>query len=321
MTAIDAPTSTGADLLRQFLRDAALAEAGAALPVIPAPWERLARHNGWAVWLGHPPVPDDLELLPAAPELLWDDPFVALATATTVSLDYAERRGADSLASVADRLAREAPVAVVVPGDVQAALGSLIGEAEQLGIPIVRGSVDIRKRLAEIPSFAARSAAHGSLVSRSHDPSLSFQTVDAVDRIGGNPLSSFVLHHEGEQDGVSVIGERSARWGVEVGVQGHGVGLAETAALEAVVATYPSFLDGVTSRIEGHSLELAWSDDSEFTPQDVGEVIRIWLKALNGVDLVDVRIAFAPPQGRSALLTDMRARAAAFKEFRASSTT
>ncbi len=316
VTEIAAPGSTGAQLLRNALGDAALARAGAALPAIAVPWDRLASVLGWVVWLGHPPVPAGLPILPAPEELVWGDPLVALATAAAVSLDYASRRAEVGPLDMASMLRHEAPVAVIVPGDVHPTLAGAIAEAEQLGIPIVRDAAATVDILTAIPSFAARQVAHDGNVSRRHDPALSFQTIEAATRIGGNPLSSFVLHHEGERDGVSVIGNLSARFGVEIGVLDPAVGLEETAVLEAMAATYPSFLDGLTSRIEGHSLEVAWGSGDEPTAQDLGEVIRSWLKALHGLRLVDVRIAFAPLQGRSALLTDMRARAAAYKELR-----
>lgn len=313
MTKISAPGATGAELLRDtFGEDAALARAGAAFPAVSIPWEQLASVSGWAVWLGHPPVPSGLPILPVAAELIWDDPLVALAAATAVSLDYAVRRGAASSIATANLLRHEAPTAVIVPGEVHPSLLSAIDQVKQLGIPVVPGA----DTLTSIPSFAARAATHGSPVSVPHDPALSFQTIEVSDRIGGNPLSSFVLHHEGERDSVTVIGDLSARLGVEIGVLDPNIGLEETAGLEAIALTYPSFLDGVTSRIEGHSLEVAWASGYEPRPQDLGEVIRAWLKALQSLRLVDVRIAFAPPQGRSAFLTDMRARASAFKEFR-----
>ncbi len=313
MTKISASGATGAELLRDtFGEDAALARAGATFPAVPIPWEQLSSVSGWAVWLGHPPVPSYLPILPVAAELIWDDPLVALAAAAAVSLDYAVRRGAMNSIATANLLRHEAPTAVIVPGDVHPNLLSAIDQVKQLGIPVVPGA----DTLASIPSFAARAAAHGSRVSVPHDPALSFQTIEVSDRIGGNPLSSFVLHHEGERDGVTVIGDMSARLGVEIGVLDPKIGLEETAGLEAIASTYPSFLDGVTSRIEGHSLRVAWASGYEPRPQDLGEVIRAWLKALQGLHLVDVRIAFAPPQGRSAFLTDMRARASAFKEFR-----
>ncbi|MDP9472748.1 MAG: hypothetical protein M3Q71_19135 [Chloroflexota bacterium] len=316
MTDIGPSGSAAADFLHSALGDAALASAGAALPAVPVPWDLLARVPGWAVWLGHPPVPPDLPILPVAEEFVWGDPLVALATATIVSVDYAVRRARVYFTDIADLLRREAPVVVIVPGDVHPSLLQAIDDAERVGLPIVRGVGNVPAVLASLPSFAARQAAHAGGVKRPHDPALSLQTIEVAGRIGGNPLSSFVLHHEGERDGVSVIGDFSARFGVEVGVMSPAVGLEETANLEAMAATYPSFQDGVTSRIEGHSLEVSWANGYEPNARDLGEVIRAWLKALHGLRLVDVRIAFAPPQGRSALLTDMRARAAAFKAIR-----
>lgn len=317
MTAVGPSDSAGAEFLHRTIGDTALANAGAALPILLPPWDQLAWVPGWAIWLGHPPVPPDLPILPIAEEFVWGEPLVALATATMVSLDYAVRRSRLSSTGVADVLQREAPVAVIVPGDVHPNLLSAINDVEQIGIPVLRDAENLPALLASLPSFAARQSAHASNVRGPHDPALSFQMLEVAHHIGGNPLSSFVLHHEGERDGVSVIGDLSARFGLEVGILDPTVGLEETAELEAMVATYPDFLDGVTSQVEGHSLQVSWAAAHEPNVHDLGEVIRAWLKALYGLRLVDVRIAFAPPQGRSALLTDMRARAAAFKELRA----
>ena len=316
MSGSEISAGAGVEFLRTALGDTALTRAGAALPPVQVPWSGLAQVPGWVVWLGHPPVPADLSILPVPAELIWDDPLVALTTTAVVSIDYALHRSRATSENWAEVLRREAPVAVVVPGDVHPNLVSAIAAADRIGIPIIRGAADLPAALASLPSFAARRGAHSSPVSRPHDPALSFQTVDVAGSIGGNSLSSFVLHHEGERDEVTVIGDLSTRFAVEIGVYDTSVGLQETMDLEVMAATYPSFFNGVSSRIEGHSLAVSWAEDCEPSPTDLGEVIRAWLKALAGMSVVDVRIAFAPPQGRSALLTDMRARAAAFKELR-----
>ncbi len=48
----------------------ALGEHLADLPHFDVPWDRLAESDGWSVWLGHPPVPGAIEILPAPPELV-----------------------------------------------------------------------------------------------------------------------------------------------------------------------------------------------------------------------------------------------------------
>ena len=292
--------------------------AVAAPPLFDPPWDDLAKRSGWVFWCGHPPVPPlgDAAPLPAPPELLWDDPMTGLATATAIALDYATRRGAADRAAIQQVLRREGPLAVVVPGEVHESLLSALQEIAALGIPLIFGLDDLLPALAALPVFAARSTAHAAAVSRRHDPALSFQSITAVDHLGGNPLSSFVLHAEGERDGVTVIGAPSVRVGLEIGVRGPGIDLERTVALERAAASYPGFLDGVSSRLEGHSLEIEWAAAAEPSPSDLGETLRAWLMALDGADLVDVRLVFAPPVGRSAVLTEMRARAAAFKEYR-----
>ncbi len=312
---------TWTDVLRPVLGEAAaLVQASTTAPSFDPEFERLAVDPGWVVWLGHPPIPDlgAFRLLPAPPELLWDEPAHAVITAAGVSAEYARRRGATDAEAVSTMLRREGPLAVVVPGEVHESLRALLAELESLlGVPLVSGTHDLGERLRDVLPFAARVRGHAAPVGRPHDPALATQSFEVVERIGGNPLSSFVLHHEGERDGVSVVGEFGDRLGIEIGVRGAGIDLPETAALERFAAAYPAFLDGVISREEGHSLEIGWRDGARPTAELIGEAMRAWLKALDGVELVDVRIGFAPPHGRSAYLTDMRARAAAFKELRA----
>ncbi|CAA9547871.1 MAG: hypothetical protein AVDCRST_MAG73-2590 [uncultured Thermomicrobiales bacterium] len=292
-----------------------LAQAAVTLAPFDLPYGNLANLPGWILWLGHPPVPDGLPLLPAPSALLWDDPAQVLALGAAVALDYAARRGAADPAATRALLGRESPLAVLVPGEVSDALDPLLAEATALGLPVVRGGAVHRLAVGAIPAFASRETGHAAALGRPHDPALAFETVAGEVRIGGNPLSSYVLHHEGERDGVEVVGEPSARVGIEVGVLAPGVDLAATAALEAEAAAYPGFLQGVTSHVSDHSLAIGWEGIAP-TPVHIGEAIRVWLKAIHRLPLVDVRIAFAPPQGRSARLVDMRARAAEFKEIR-----
>ena len=295
-----------------------LASAAASVPSYGVDFQRLADVVGWVAWLGHPPVPDlgPFELLDAPPELLWGDPAATVVTVAGVVLDYAMRRGVVEPAAVTALLHREGPIAVVVPEPLHPNLTHLLQEAETLGITVLHGSNDLEERLFSVVPFAARRAAHAAPIGRRHDPALSFAEVRTVDRVGGNPLSSFVLHNEAEGDEVRVTGTFGPRLAIEVGVRRSGLDLPATSALEAAAATYPGFLSGVTSRFEGHSLEIGWADGARPTAEEVGEAIRSWLKALDGVASADVHIAFAPPAGRSALLTDMRARAAAYRELR-----
>jgi len=313
------PSAWGTLLTGAIGQQSVLSKTAALLPTFEPPWEHLARLSGWVVWLGHPPAPpfSDPPLLPAPSELLWDAPATSLATVAGLSLRYAQRRGAVTRAAIQRLLLREGPIAVIIPDEPHPSLCPALNEIAGLGIPLVPGTDALDVRLASIPSFAARLRGHAAPIARPHDPSLAFQSIAPVDTIGANPLSSFVLHHEGERDGISVTGEPSQRLGLEIGVRGPALGLAETIGLEASAATYPPFLDGVTSRLEGHSLEIGWAGKAKPDPPAIGHVLRAWLMALDVVDLVDVRLVFAPPTGRSAVLTDMRARAAAFREYRA----
>lgn len=295
-----------------------LVSAALSAPSYEVDFHRLALVPGWILWLGHPPVPDlsPYELLDAPPELIWDDPATAIITASGVALDYARRRGITKSSEGAALLRREGPVAIVAPEGIHPRLTPLLEDAERLGITVLHGAEELDLRLSRIASFAARRSAHAAPVGRPHDPALSFEEVATVDRIGGNPLSSFVLHNEAEGDEVRVTGTFGPRVAIEVGVRRLGLDLAATAALEATAAAYPGFLSGVTSRLEGHWLEIAWAERGSPSAHEIGEAFRAWLKALDGVSSADVHIAFAPPSGRSALLTDMRARAAAYKELR-----
>lgn len=309
---------TGEELLIAALGPASpLARAAIAVEPFVVPYDRLARVDGWVVWCGHPPAPSGIPLLPAPEHLLWGEPLDALAAAAAVSADYAARRGARDAAGMAAILRNEGPVAVVVPEPVHPRLAAALDDLLRLGVPVVEAAWDVEQALAAVRSFAARRRAHAAPVQRLHDPALSFQQIAVVDRIGGNPQSSFVVHHEGERDGVRVTGALSPRFGLEVGLRGPGITLERTAEIEELAAVIPSFLDGVTSRFDGHSLEIGWQDGAQPDPEEIGQVLRAWLKALYDAEIVDVRLAFAPPRGRSALLTEMRARASAFRDIRA----
>ncbi len=298
-----------------------LADAVAALPPFAPPWPALAGQSGWLLWLALPPVPrlGAARTLPVAPELVWEEPSRALAVAAAVALAYARRRGASERAGIDAILRREGPVAIAVPEEVDPSLRGALAEVEGLGVPLLFGPEQVAERLAMVPAFQARALGHAAPIARPHDPALAWQAIQAVEQMGGDALSSYVLHHEGETDGVRTTGDPSGRFAVEVGVRGEGVGLAESAALEASAAAYPGFLDGVTSREDerGHGLVIGWAAGRRPAGDEVGEAIRAWLRGLDGVELVDVRLVFAPETGRSARLTEMRARANAFKQHRA----
>jgi hypothetical protein len=309
---------TGEELLAAALGDeSVLARAAQSIEPFIVPYDQLARVDGWAVWLGHPPVPDGFPLLPAPGHLMWDEPEVALAAAAAVAADYSARRGADSAQAMVEILVRESPVAIVVPGELAAGLRALLGEVGELGVPVLERPVDVDKSLSSVPSFARRREAHRREIGRLHDPALSFQHFVTSGRIGGDARSTFVLHNEGERDNLSVTGVLGGPIGIEVGVGGPGITVEATEALERQAAKMPSFLNGVMSRVASDSLEIGWRLDAEPSPMELGEVFRIWLKALHGVELVDVRIVLAPPHERSALLTEMNSRAERFKRRRA----
>ncbi len=309
---------TGEELLIAALGPVSpLARAAIAVEPFVVPYDRLARVDGWVVWCGHPPVPSGVPLLPAPEHLLWGEPVEALATAAAVAADYAARRGARDAATMIALLRNEGPVAVVVPEPVHARLAAALDDLVRLGVPVVEPAGDVEQALASVRAFAVRRIAHAARVGRPHDPALSFQQIAVSDRIGGNPQSLFIVHHEGERDGVRVIGSLAPRFGLEVGLRGPGITLERTAEIESQAAVIPSFLAGVTSQLAGHSLEIGWQDSAKPEPEAIGEVLRAWLKAFYDAEIVDVRLAFAPPRGRSALLTEMRARASAYREIRA----
>ncbi len=124
-----------------------------------------------------------------------------------------------------------------------------------------------------------------------------------------------MVHTEGEQDGVSIVGVPSERWGVEVGL-GPDVSYDRLAEIEAEIARFPAFIGGCESELKDEAIVLGWSGDDPPDAQAIGTAIHAWTSALFDLDLVDVRIVFAPSRGRSAVLTDMRARARAFRLYR-----
>ena len=280
------------------------------------PYDQLTGIDGWVVWLGHPPVPDWATLLPAPEELLWGDPSSAIAITMMVAADYAVRRGATDSTAARVILLRESPLVVIVPSEIHRSVEPLLQQIEASGIPTIRIVPKSAEDLsAMVPPFSFRSTVHAADLGRPHDPARSFEEFSAVESIGGNSLSSYVVHNEGERDEVTITGDVSARIGIEIGLGG-AIPIEETVSLEQIVASIPSFLTGVTSHRKGNSLKIGWRDSDAPLPEEIGEAFRLYLKVMLGIPLVDVRIAFAPPKGRSALLTDMRARAAAFRTYR-----
>lgn len=298
----------------------ASAEAAIFSEPFHVPYGQLARIDGWVLWLGHPPVPDGLPILPAPEEMLWGEPSHAIATALLVAADYAIRRGARDAAAARVVLHRETPVAIVIPGPLNRSLEPMLQAAEGAGLPVIRGEIESTEELAAlIEPFGARRMAHSVNVGRLHDPALSFQSYIPEYTIGANSLSSFVVHNEPERDEVTVTGELGQRVAIEIGVSGPDIDLATTAKIETLAAEIPSFLDRVSASVLDHRVTIGWREGDAPMPEQLGRAIQAWLKALAGAQVVDVRIAFAPEKGRSALLTEMRTRAAAFHEFREAS--
>ena len=294
----------------------ALVELISTLPPFDIPWGKLTAVDGWSVWLGHPPVPEGIDILPAPPELVWGEPDTVLATAVSASLRYALIRGADSFVAAAGIIQREGPVSLIVPGALSPFLAASLAECTALGIPMVTGAITTLDDLALLRQRRARRDAHAVDFGRHHDPALSVQHVEIAGSSGGNALSSFVLHHEGETDGVRVTGTPSERLAIEIGVRGEGLDLGASLLLEDDAARIPGFLDGVTSGRSGNSITIGWADGRQPDPATLGLLWQTWIKAIWSASLVDVRIAFAPEHGRSALLVDMRTRSAQYHAYR-----
>ena len=308
---------TGEELLADALGgDSPLMKAALAVEPFIVPYDQLARIDGWIVWLGHPPVPEGLPVLPVPDHILWDEPATALAAVAAVAADYAARRGARNADALKSTLARESPVAIVVPDTIVAGLRTLLAEVIGLGIPVLDRPRDIEEALIVLPSFALRRGAHAQPVGRLHDPALSFQSFVTSGRAGGGPLSTFVLHHEPKSDGVMVFGEDGDNLGIEIGMAGARITPVVVETLEQEAVKIPSFLNGVTSQRSGDALEIGWRQDARPAARELGEVLRVWLKALHGAEAADVRVAYAPANGPSPVLTEMHARAVLFRQAR-----
>ena len=141
--------------------------------------------------------------------------------------------------------------------------------------------------------------------------------VGATPALGGDSLTSFVVHNEPERDGIESRGELFARVGIEIGVAGARIDAPATAGLQRFAARVPSFMDGVWSAPDDFGIEIGWSSPRALSAQRLGELWHTWLGVLPGVTQVDVRLVSAPSHGRSAFLSEMRARARAYAEYRA----
>lgn len=304
------------DLSHLLPEGSALGELLETLPPFDVPWNHLAGADGWSVWLGHPPVPETIEIVPAPSELVWGDPATVLGTAVSASLRYALLRGASSFVAAAGILQREGPVSLIIPGDLSPHFAASLAECTALGIPMVIGSESMTSDLALLRQRRIRREAHAVALGRPHDPALSGQHVEVVGSFGGNSLSSFVLHSEGDADGVRVTGTPSERMAVEIGVQGEGLNLGASLLLEDDAARIPGFLDGVSSDRSGNTIAIGWAAGQQPDPETLGKLWQTWLKAIWGATLIDVRLAFAPDHGRSALLVDMRTRSSQYHAYR-----
>jgi hypothetical protein len=258
------------------------------------PFEILADTDGWVI-----------DLQSADSVTSFDDP--ALGTdqrtinAALVAVDYAIRRGARTPSAVAAVLQREGPIAFRGLAQASTPIQVLI---RQLGVS------------DDFPSaFSRRATGHELSEPFDSDPSLSFEERAFDHVIGDNALSSLAVHTEGEGNQVLVTGALSDRWGVEVGLP-DSTPIAALDEIEAEIARMPSFMRGQSSALDDDGIVLGWRTGIEPDPRKIGLVIQAWTRALFDVEFADVRIAFGPPHGRSALLTEMRSRARAYRLLR-----
>jgi hypothetical protein len=207
-------------------------------------------------------------------------------------------------------------VTIIVPSDLSPSLAIMLAECSALGLPMISGPDDLTLRLAEIAPRRHRRAAHGQIPGLLHDPAYAAEVVEVSREAGANSLSSFILHPEGERDGVTISGEPGDRFGIEIGLLGPGIDLAASRVIELDAARMPGFLPGVTSELAGTSLRVGLGPGTVLDPHALGAVWQAWLREIWGAVLVDVRIAFAPDHGRSALLVDMRTRAQQYRAYR-----
>ncbi len=224
--------------------------------------------------------------------------------------------GADSFVAAAGIIQREGPVSLIVPGDLAPVLAAGLAECTALGIPMVTGSGDAIGDLAALRQRPIRHDRHAVDLGRRHDPTIASQGVAIAYSFGGNSLPSFVLHNEGEYDRVQVMGLPSEPMAVETGVRSGAIDLGASPLVEDDAARMPGFLDGVTSGRAGNSITIGWADGQQSDPETLGRLWQTWIMGIWEATLVDVRIAFAPEHGRSALLVDMRTRSSQYHDYR-----
>lgn len=213
-------------------------------------------------------------------------------------------------ATLKDVLARESPV-VMTPDWLLDASEEIREAVVASGLPVAQS--DEASGLASTRHLRMGTTLMDGLAAH---PVFAMESVEAVATFGENSLSSFIVHNEPERDGWSITGDPSERMAIEVGVGIPGLTHWDTLRLETEIAKLPSFLPGFVSRQDGRALVLGTGAGKRFDPDSVARVLQGWTKALFGAHLVDVRMAFAPSHGRSALLVDMRARAQQYHAFR-----
>lgn len=282
-------------LLRELARhDPAISTLIDSTGPLVTPYAMLVQTDGWLV------DPNSAEQ--TAP---FDDPALrpeqrAINT-LLVACDYAVRRGASSVAEVMRILARESPIGILA-AEADTALPRQL--SRELGIAVPTGD--------ERPASFSRRARAQAELRVPCDPVLSFQPRALDWDMGDNSHSSFLVHNLGEVDGLTITGDVSERWGVDVGLP-RATPLDALAEIEREVAVMPSFLRGVTSEFNGQTLEVGWRAGEAPAIEDIGQAIWVWTKSLYDLEFADVRIVFAPADGRAPVLTEMRKRALAFR--------
>lgn len=281
-------------LLELLGNDPAVAKLIRTIGPLVVPFETLVHSEGWLLNFSGDTSQDALDnpyLDAELRELRW----------MLIACDYAVRRGASDAPSASKIIARESPVAFEF--------------GDQNDHPVLNLASDLGLITPGVAPFARRSLGHTLASPYESDPVLSFEE-GSVDFVwGDNALSSFVVHPKGERDGVSVIGKASERWAVEIGLDPQ-VEFGLLTSIEEEIALMPSFLGGCNSELRDGAIVLGWSGSGVPDPHAIAVTIHAWTRALFDLDLVDVRIVFAPSRGRSAILTDMRARAKVFRLYR-----
>lgn len=246
-----------------------------------------------------------VDLASTEPHVHWDDarlsPVERTVRALLVACDYAVRRGAADDRVAREIIRRESPIAIANPRELDVHIRALLESLDLVG--------------PDTPSRRRRALGHALTAPTRTDPVLSFHERHEDVIWGDDALSSFVLTNEGKRDGVTITGQVSERWGVEIGLR-EDVPMSGLPAIESTVGEIPSFLGGNSSSFDGTSIIVAWARPITVSAEDVGRAIHGWTRALFDLDLVDVRIVFAPSRSRSARLTDMRSRAREYRLYR-----